>query len=71
MFDIPISEARKQRFPLTFRSTRMVKIPETASGEFDLSMGLINPVTGKQSSLSSPYMMRRNNLVMPAALKVQ
>jgi hypothetical protein len=71
MFDIPISEARKQRFPLTFRSTRMVKIPETASGEIDLCIGLVNPVTGKQSSLSSAYKMRRNNLVMSAALKVQ
>lgn len=71
MFDIPVSETRKQRFPLMFRSTRLVQIPATASGEIDLCLGLVNPVTRKQSSLSSPHELRRNNIVIPSAFKVQ
>ncbi|MEI7880145.1 MAG: glycosyltransferase family 39 protein [bacterium] len=68
--DIPVSEAKNQPFPLTFRSTRLVKIPETASGEIDFCIGLVNPLTLKQASLSSPHKMRRTSIVMPAAFKI-
>lgn len=71
MYDIPKSEVGNQPFPLTFRSTRLVKVPETVAGEIEICVGLVDPKTGKQAALSSPHELRKSNIVMPLAFKVE